>query len=33
MRGDDAAFGDHGGFADLLGAAELVVHVVVFAFV
>ena len=31
MRGDDAAFGDYGRFADLLGVAELVAHVVALA--
>jgi hypothetical protein len=33
LRGDDAAFGDHRRFADLLGVAELVVHGVAFAVV
>jgi hypothetical protein len=26
LRGDDAALGRHGGFADLLGVAEEVIH-------
>jgi hypothetical protein len=30
LRGDNAAFGDHGRFADLLGVAEKVTHDVAF---
>jgi hypothetical protein len=33
VRGDDASFGDHSGFADLLGITELLAHVVFFAVV